>query len=231
MVAISPKKLLSDLGVAVTKVASATQTLNAARRDSQGWLVELVGPSGVGKTTLKRKVAPTLQKDWYFEHHAKGLLGHVPESASAAAYLKPLLTARLEDLLSLELPFGEIATASQRVCEVARLGLVSKSPDLPRGFFMDDGLLHFFAGQMLEQERTATENFLQKTAFIFLLPDGENETVAPSPSKPRTQMDVYRDSLKMVREIGCPTLVLNSADRTDHADQVLSFFKQGILSA
>lgn len=227
MAAISPKKILSDLGFPVTKVAPAARTLAASPRESQGWLVEFVGPSGVGKTTLKQQVAPGLGKDWFFEHHAKGLLDQVPEDAGAAAYIKPLLAARLEDLLNLDLPFTEIAATSQRVCEVARLGLVSKAPGVPRGFVMDDGLLHFFAGQMLDQERAATAAFLDKTAFVFLLPPQEQEATARP--KTRTQLDVYRDSLDMVRQIGCPTLVLNSKDRADHAEQVLSFFKQDIL--
>jgi hypothetical protein len=228
MAAISPKKVLADLGFPVSKVPPAARTLTAEPRDTQGWLVEFVGPSGVGKTTLRQQVAPALRKDWFFEHHAKGLLGHIPEDTTTAAYIKRLFAGRLEDLQSLDLPLERIAATSQRVCEVVRLGLVTKCLDLPRGFIMDDGLLHFFAGQVLEQDRDATEAFLDRTAFIFLLPDEPDTRDASAPQK-RTQLDVYRELQDLVQDIGRPTLVLNSGDRTNHANRVLSFFAQDVL--
>jgi hypothetical protein len=230
MTGISPKKILAELGFPVSKVSPATRTLTAKPTDTHGWLVEFVGPSGVGKTTLRQQVTPTLRKDWFFEHHAKGLLGQIPEDAMTAAYIKRLFASRLDDLQSLDLPFERIAATSQRVCEVARLGLVTKSHSLPRGFIMDDGLLHFFAGQVLEQERDSTEAFLARTAFIFLLPNEPDTRDTSTPQK-RTQLDVYRELLDLVQDIGRPTLVLDSNDRADHTNRVLSFFAKDVLGA
>lgn len=230
MVSISPKKVLSDLGLSITKAPPAARTLSAEPRSTQGWVVELVGPSGVGKTTLRQQVEPVLKKDWFFEHHAKGLLGHVPENDGHADYIKRLFTARLNDLQTLDLSLERIADIGQRVCEVVRLGLVAKSCDAPRGFIMDDGLLHFFAGQILEQERGATEAFLTRTAVVFLMPGGAAAQVPFALENP-TQLDVYRALRDLVQDIGCPTLVLDSDNRAGHADQMLSFFANDIPNA
>ena len=168
-----------------------------------------------------------MRKDWFFEHQAKGLIGHLPEEKTASPYIKRLFAERLADLQTLDLPLEDIAATSQRVCEVVRLGLVSKSPGLPRGFVMDDGLVHFFAGQILEQDRAATQAFLAKTAFVFLMPGGGAQRPA-SDGPARTQMDVYCDMLDLIQQIGRPVLVLDSEARADHADQVLSFFANSL---
>ena len=88
--------------------------------------------------------------------------------------------------------------------------------------------MHFFAGQILEQERDATQAFLQKTAFVFLFPNADVVNT-PSALEKRSQIDVYRDSLKLVQELGCPTLVLTRDDGTDHVQRILSFLKQDVL--
>ena len=65
------KKLLLRSGYALQKVAPAVHTLSVEQNASHGWLIEFVGPSGVGKSTLLSQLAPQISEAWYFEHHAK----------------------------------------------------------------------------------------------------------------------------------------------------------------
>lgn len=228
MFSVSPKKLLSNLGLEVSRMPPAARTLSASPRASKGWLVEFVGPSGVGKTTLRRQVAPKLQQDWFFEPHAKGLLGQITEDAATAAYIRPLLRGRLDKLQNTDMPLERIAEIGRRVCEVARLGLVTKSTGLPRGFIMDDGIAHFFAEQITGQDRAATEAFLGRTAFIFLLPD---EAYAQDQGQPRerTPLDAYCDLRDLILALERPTLLLKRSDRASNPEKVMTFIKQDVL--
>jgi hypothetical protein len=224
---LSSKKVLANLGYIVSRVPPATQTMTADQRDTKGWLVEFVGPSGIGKTTLHQQIAPAQKKDWFFEAHAKGLVGQVRANDTTEAYIRQLFVRRLENLQNININLETVAKISQRVCEVTRLGLVSKSMDVPRGFIMDDGLAHFFAEQILEQDTNATEAFLSKTAFVFLLPD-EADTRPPTMPHTRTQLDVYHDLRDLMLSLGRPTLVLKRSEY--NAEKVLSFIRHDVLN-
>ncbi len=225
MVALSPKKILSELGLVVSKAAPAGRSLSVKASPSKGWLVELVGPSGVGKTTLRDEVTAGLKDDWFFEHHAKGMLGQVQEDAAMAAYLKPMLANRLKMLQGLDIPLERMAEISQRACEVVRLGLVTKSGQVPRGFVMDDGILHFFAEQILAQKPKAAQPFLEQTAFVFLLPQAADEEEA------KRQLEVYRALRDYVQGLGKPMIVLDPQDREGNPGRVLSFIRNDVLGA
>ncbi|MEP4199319.1 MAG: hypothetical protein ABJL99_27145 [Aliishimia sp.] len=230
MFAASPKKVLLNLGFEVSRTQPAARTRAASPSQSQGWLVELVGPSGVGKTTLREEVAPMLRQDWFFEQHAKGLMGETTEDEATALYIKQLLRGRLDRLQDSDLTLENIAAIGQRVFEVARLGLVSKSPDLPRGFLMDDGMAHFFAEQIMEQDRAATEDFMARTAFIFLLPDeAETHQIGTSPN--RSSLDVYCALRDTILALGRPTLLLKRSERATNPEKMLNFIKQDVLGA
>ena len=230
MFAAFPKKVLLNLGVEVSKASPPTRTLGASQRRSQGWLVEFVGPSGVGKTTLRQQVTPMLRQDWFFEHHAKGLMGKIKEDAATATYIKRLLRGRLGKIQNSDMTLERIAEISQRVCEVARLGLVTKSSELPRGFIMDDGIAHFFAEQIIDQDRDATAAFLVRTAFIFLLPD-EADTHEIGASHEKTSMDVYCELRDTILALGRPALILKRSNWANNPGRVMTFIKQDVLRA
>lgn len=226
MAILSPKKVLADLGFDVVRVPPAARTLASETCHTQGWLVELVGPSGVGKTTLKQQVAPKLQGEWFFEQHAKGLLGQVSEDPTLAAYIKTLMAGRLDRLAKLDAPLEHIAMIGQRVCEVVRLGLVSKAEGLPRGFLMDDGMLHFFAEQIIAQPPDNNNKFLDKTACIFLLPDPQE--IASSTGQARQQLDVYLALRDLVQDHGCPTLILERGNSARSPDHIVDFLAKNV---
>lgn len=230
MFAALPKRILLKLGVEVSKIQPPAHTLAASQRSSQGWLLEFVGPSGVGKTTLRRQVAPMLRQDWFFEHHAKGLLGGIKEDEATTIYIKRLLRGRLEKLQNSDMTLERIAEIGQRVCEVARLGLVTKSSGLPRGFIMDDGIAHFFAEQIIDQDRDATAAFLTRTAFIFLLPD-EADKQEIGASHERMSMDVYCELRDTILALGRPALLLKRSNRANNPEHVITFIKQNVLHA
>ncbi len=228
MSTVSPKKILRNLGFDIARVEPAARTRAAAMRPTHGWIVELVGPSGVGKTTLRDQIVPRLHQDWFFERHAKGLLGDAVEDATVARYIKSLLWGRLDGLQSADLPLETIAAISQRVCEVVRLGLAAKSSGMPRGFIMDDSIAHFFAEQILAQDRTATQHFMDHTAYIFLLPD-EAVTHKIGTTQDWTQLDVYCALRDLILDIGRPTLLLRRSDRENNPEKVIAFLKQDVL--
>lgn len=165
-----------------------------------------------------------MRQNWLLEHHAKGLLGQAGEDKATEAYLKRLLASRLANLQTSALSLEQIAKVSQRVCEVARLGLVTKCADLPRGFLMDDGIFHFFAEQILEQDRAATQDFVARTAFVFLLPDRADARTENA----KAQLDIYCALRDMLQEMGRPTLTLDRKDRDTNPKRLLTFLEQDV---
>ncbi len=224
MISSFSKSLLAGSGFAVSRVSPALRSQSARPRDTKGWLVEFVGPTGVGKSTLFRRVEPMLRRDWFFERHAKGLTGKVVEDEAHAEYLRRICARRLEDLQADRLRFDRVASIGQRVFEVARLGRVTKSQHLPRGFVIDDGLAHFFAEPICEQDREATMAFFSKTAFVFVLPS-EADLVGESAAWTRKDLKPYWELLELLSDLGRPTLVLDRNNSRENPSEALSFIQ------
>ena len=105
------------------------------------------------------------------------------------------------------------------------MGLVAKSAGLPRGFVLDDGMAHFFAGQIIDQDRDACAAFMDQTAYVFLMPDDEKKSIG-GPSRERTQADIYLELFDLVRALGLPTILLKRSDRTINPGLVKKFIEQ-----
>lgn len=200
---------------------SAGRVTGAPARRSAGNLVEFAGPSGIGKTTLCRQIAPQLRRDWFFEAHAAALLRGPASPVSGAddAYLARLHAHRLDDLARSDTGLVKRMLIVRRMSEVIAQAAAARAPGLPRGFILDDSVAHFFAEAMLARPRAETAHHAQGLAFVFLLPPEFAAPVAPLPDPAQAdsnryqQCVIYRRLHDLLADLGRPVLLLSSADR------------------
>ena len=214
---------------------SITSITRARPSRTRGLVVEFVGPSGIGKTTLCRQIAQRLRRDWFFEHHAAALVrsGKLPSAAQSPspveAYLGQLHAHRLGDLATSQLHLVQRMKIVKRMSDVVAQGAMARLPGQPRGFILDDGVAHFFAEAMLAQSRERTRSFTHDSAFIFLLPPEFAASAAPAPDPQRAQMNsyqqrrIYRRLHDFLAGLGCPLLLLSSADKDTNPELAQDF--------
>lgn len=204
---------------------SAASVTGARGSSTRGMVVEFVGPSGIGKTTLCRQIAPRLRRDWFLERHAAALVrqgapsSEVPVPGPVEAYLARLHAHRMNDLAGNRPDLVQHMQIVGRMSAVIAQAAAARRPGLPRGFILDDGVAHFFAEAMLAQPQTDTMRYVQGLAFVFLMPPEFAGPAAP-PHDPEQagqnayeQRVIYRRLHDMLAGLGCPVLLLSSTDR------------------
>lgn len=121
---------------------------------SKGYIIEFIGPSGVGKTTLYNSLIDRYKNDWYtrdqvrqaVEMHPRATdnLGEELEQVySMLIKDKTINIFKQEDQLSrksylLQFTFGEM-----------KLDILAKSGMLNKGLFSDDGITHNFGSEFI----------------------------------------------------------------------------------
>jgi hypothetical protein len=176
------RHLLERLGLRVSRIRPPLDPAALPRTATAGHVVEFVGPSGVGKTTLFRHLAPTLAERWFFQEDIAPFvydgfrLG--PEDARAYDALIPGIVAEVA-----ERPghvSGRAAALAFRM-RVLREDMCLMAGTHSRGFFIDDGLCHNASVPVLarlEAGDRAMERLVRRRAFVFLLADRVDTVVA-----------------------------------------------------
>lgn len=141
--------------------------------ETAGKIVEFIGPSGVGKTSTFRSLAPALQDRWNFQEHiARYRYNAFTLDPERQTLYEQLVKLRYDEVLS------QNATLPERVNRLAfSLKLVNEdmalvSQSYSRGFFIDDGLCHNFTRALLDlllHEDAKAQQLLLSRAFVVLL--------------------------------------------------------------
>lgn len=122
-----------------------------------GVIVELMGPSGVGKTTLFNNVKENLGQQWIFRNHLRRLntLGAKGIDIGDPCYnfASKLMERKTKDLLALNTSFiKKIQVVNFYTKELAN-SIVYLKEDVPNWLFSDDGIVHLFRNEIIELEK------------------------------------------------------------------------------
>lgn len=197
--------------------------LDLSRRNkTQGQTVEFVGPSAIGKSTIFEKMRPSLKNNWLFEQHTRRLNAPEAKEQEFSSVLRSVYFDRIRDL---ERDVGDIIKCSEiidRVTEIVRVALVLTAREFPRGFVLDEGIAHFFAGQIIALPEDQAHKFLFGRALIFVLPSQASTLVnrrsgrsgiqatQQDVEEAESQIKIYQSLATKCSETDTPHIMLNA---------------------
>jgi hypothetical protein len=251
------RRLLERLGLRITRISRDPAALS--RTVTAGHVVELVGPSGVGKTTLFRHVAPALAKRWYFQKDIAPFMygGFRLDPEDACAY-ESLVSAAVAEVAERDVEVSARAASLAFRMRILREDMCVMAGTRPRGFFIDDGLCHNATRHVLarlEAGDRGMERLVRRRAFVFLFADRVETVVANIKARRLSSPPLYgnnfrgrsdtelaamtvasdrdkRALLARLTGLGCRCLVLRAEDGlAANAARVLGFERQLVEGA
>lgn len=185
---------------------------------SAGLVVELMGPSGVGKTRTLRGMEAVLQERWFLQEDIHHFLDRAylagPERQE---FYERLLHRRLTETFAQPRHLAERSRRAAYLLSVVNAELAMVAGDYPKGFFVHDGLCHNFGSTLLEMLRVKdamAEELVRSRSYVFLLAQ-EAETVVRNILRRREETPGFRTN-------NFPTLSPADLERMSrHTDRVV----------
>ncbi|WP_141247000.1 hypothetical protein [Halomonas salipaludis] len=155
-------KLLITNGVQLSKIPKDLTT-DKHQRPSVGHIIELIGPSGVGKTYFYNHLRSELEGGWYFRQDVKKISNYHGSSFSLlqekdALFIECLLKKKYENVfLGKETLQRKVSLHEFFVKEIAA-DVYFRHTKLARGLFSDEGVTHNFSKELLWYHEKLNEN-------------------------------------------------------------------------
>jgi energy-coupling factor transporter ATP-binding protein EcfA2 len=139
------KRSIGRLGYEIKRKKNQDRLYKYSPTHSAGHILELMGPSGIGKSTLLSSVSGTLGKSWFLPRHALELeLSSLEHDPALMNVHRTLLVRKAANSGKDGSDFWLVAGAHTYSAHVARTDILMHA-GFPRGFALDEGLFQVFS--------------------------------------------------------------------------------------
>ncbi|MEP1356261.1 MAG: hypothetical protein ABJX32_04315 [Tateyamaria sp.] len=242
------KARIGSLGYELRREYNPDSLKKFSRKRSAGKVLEFIGPSGIGKSTLLYAIRGELSKDWFLPHHAASLF-HVAfkETDNSFDSHRQLLLNRVARIDRNQRDFWTLATSVRYGAQVASTDIAIRS-DFPRGFVLDEGLFQIFSGDFSELDKGALEKLCAGRSLVFLSAhrpetiaerrmarngrrhsgaDRSREDVSGQSARAEISLQHFSSFADKMRDLGADVLTLFAEDENAlNLEKVLDFSKR-----
>nr|WP_163503661.1 hypothetical protein [Halomonas socia] len=146
-------KLLLTNGVQLSKVPKDL-TADKRQRPSVGHVVELIGPSGVGKTYFYNYLRSELEGNWFFRNEVKRISNYKGSSFSLlkeqdALLIESFLNKKYDNIFSGKEALQRKISLYEFFLKEMAADVYFRHTKLARGLFSEDGITHNFSKEIL----------------------------------------------------------------------------------
>ncbi|WP_447045835.1 ATP-binding cassette domain-containing protein [Vreelandella sp. H-I2] len=190
------KKIFNLAGYEIKRSNFITPDLHDQKLNP-GVIVELIGPSGVGKTTLFKNIEKELRPQWVFKKDLAKInpLGIKGIGVEAPYYnvASLLIEERLKSSAASKRPPSISKLSSLNYCakELAN-NIVYINKEIPNWLFSDDGIFHLFTSEIvtcedkLVNDEEAKKFLFEKRVLVHL--DAEEEYIVENLKKRHNEL-------------------------------------------
>lgn len=169
---------LARFGYELRRKPDQRRLERADPKRSAGRILEMVGPSGIGKSTLFNAVSQDLGRDWFLPRDAAELVLDRLDGASALeAVQRQLLFAKAQRLQRESFDFWVFAGRLRYGAQVAERDMLMRRPRV-RGFALDEGLIQVFSQELMDLDDADWALALQQRALVVLLAEDSDVVAA-----------------------------------------------------
>lgn len=151
------------------KVPRQIDLSQLVKTPTAGKIVEFIGPSGVGKTTTFDFLKEHVHDRWLFPSSIalNNLVDNPTTDFERAISLT--LYAKMDNLKLSQISTWKYCDIICRLEVIVKQALVISFGIHPKGFFLDEGICHFFVEQIICQDEDIIKTLLRNRHFILLL--------------------------------------------------------------
>jgi hypothetical protein len=190
-IAAHVNRLLSPFGLHLRRLPRVADV--PEKPGTRGHHVELIGPTGVGKTYLHDRLLPEIETEWLSWRQVRPLLKEMEEDkpfidldGASSALVDDLLAQKKRAIWALDLPVWRKVELLHYVIREMALDIRARARVVPvAGLLSDEGVTHNFATELLRwhEERgrhdpsceEALNHFLRGRSIILL--DADDDTI------------------------------------------------------
>lgn len=238
-------RMLAPAGLKLIQRGKSLSELQArSPGPTAGWVIELIGAQGIGKTTLINTLQKSLRTDWFFRSDL-GQTGPLNPVAGPVEKLhSEIYFHRMHQLQTREANIWDITTLTRQMSRVIRESLTLLTNDFSRGFVLDEGLFKNFSREVLDLASDTPDPLWNGRAFVHLRAGNPEVIMARYQARvvdraqrgvfqiPPTKEEMHKrieqenslfdEICERARAFGQPVLLLDAEG--DHAENIQKMF-------
>ena len=135
---------------------------------TQGKYIELIGPTGVGKTTLLRSLKRETRESWFSFEEIEQRESAQADKLTPFQNHSSLLSKALSSILEQKMSDFCKAKSLNWYSKIILVDLLASDPSLPKGVMLDEGLCHNFSGQLLSLPDKEFVEIMRTRALVYV---------------------------------------------------------------
>ena len=197
-----------------------------------GWILEIIGTEGIGKTTLNNALAGKLRKTWFLRHSLEQFGPAADGDPELEALHRDIYLHMVDKVTQEETDPWKTITLLRQKGRVISESLTIQTHPFPRGFVLDEGLCKGFPREVLDLASGSPDPLWHKRAFVYLRADDIEvalrryqgrvqkrderglpisiPTDAHVLERLREQTDLYDRIIDTATAFGCPTVTIKA---------------------
>ena len=135
---------------------------------SAGWIVEVIGTQGVGKSTLNNALHRLLKSRWYFRGDLKYTGPTEVQKDDIEALHREVYLRKFDRVRGMDQAPWKTLTQCRQMSVVIYESLMITSNSFPRGFILDESLFKNFPREVLACDPDYARPLWERRAFVHL---------------------------------------------------------------
>ena len=213
--------------------------------ETSGKILEFIGTTGIGKTTLFNKTMSKLRSRWLFAYHL-GFFKRKTLRSETDEILMRVLKNRTEKIYSSTsfCPWHSLLDLKLSVRVMHETMTVAQS-EFPKGFAFDEGLFRHFPAEIVQLGDEIPVELWKNRAFVYLQAQTPETALSRLKSRKRTtaqiesqrvisddqillritnDQEMFRSIVDRALSFGCPVIVIDAENpHEDSIKKVLDF--------
>ncbi len=181
------KRFLARRGLEVRNLPRDSDYSQVAMAPTAGKVIEFIGPSGVGKSTVFASLKTHVRDRWLF---ANTFVLTAPAAVANPEFERAVLLIlydKMDVLKKASISAWNYCNVIHQLEDIVKKSLLIAAATHPKGYLLDEGIGHYFCEQIMAQDHATRKALLGNRHFIVLLAATPEKVAAQRQERQRDQ--------------------------------------------